>query len=182
MTVVEVDSEHRKREKMGGSAQDSDYDVEAVVFDKAAAEDAVYGVADGTGTKCVQPGRLALRRSNSAAVTDVFTYRSFCNMGWIRASVVQAKAQIGLGVLGIPSVMASLGIVPAILILILIAGMSTSAMFIVGKFKIKHPAVHSIGDVGMMWWGPCVFYFRVATQELQQTLTPPACPCPRSRP
>ena len=75
-------------------------------------------------------------------------------MHWVPAAVVQAKAQIGLGVLGIPSVMNVLGLVPAILLLVLVAGMSTSAMFIVGKFKIKHPTVHSIGDVGMIWFGP----------------------------
>lgn len=78
-------------------------------------------------------------------------------MGWIRAAVVQAKAQIGLGVLGIPSVMDTLGLVPAILLILLLAIMSTSAMFVIGKYKLNHPTVHSIGDVGMIWWGPCEF-------------------------
>ncbi|KAL8279595.1 hypothetical protein RQP46_007908 [Phenoliferia psychrophenolica] len=103
--------------------QKKEHDVEAVVFsttfDKNATEDAVFGHVDENGP-------------------------NFTNMGWIRASVVQAKAQIGLGVLGIPSVMDTLGLVPAILLIFLLAIMSTSAMFVIGKYKLKHPTVHSI--------------------------------------
>ena len=73
MPVVQVKSGHEKRDKSPGeSAEGSDYDVEAVVFDKNAAEDAVYGLTDGTGAKCVFDG-LDLSMSGpstSAALAD----------------------------------------------------------------------------------------------------------------
>ncbi|KAK4702958.1 hypothetical protein P7C70_g3266, partial [Phenoliferia sp. Uapishka_3] len=133
MPVFEVLSKKEEREKRAlhdGSESDLEaVDVSAPVYDKNAKEDAVWGTSDDKGP-------------------------NFTNMGWKGASVVQAKAQIGLGVLGIPQVMATLGLVPAILLIFLVAIMSTSAMFIIGKFKLRHPNVHSISDVGMLWWGP----------------------------
>lgn len=63
------------------------------------------------------------------------------------------KTQIGLGVLSIPGTFHVLGIVPGVIALIIIAGITTWSDYIVGVFKLNHPQVYSIDDVGRLLFG-----------------------------
>ena len=63
------------------------------------------------------------------------------------------KSQVGLGVLGIPGAFDVLGMIPGVIIILLIAGMTTWAAWMVGKFKINHPHVYGIDDVGRLLAG-----------------------------
>lgn len=58
------------------------------------------------------------------------------------------KTQIGLGVLGIPLVFDTIGMVPGVICLLAIAIMTTWSDYIVGRFKLNHPEVYGIDDVG----------------------------------
>ena len=58
------------------------------------------------------------------------------------------KTQIGLGVLGIPLVFDTIGMVPGVICLMALATMTTWSDYIVGVFKINHPEVYGIDDVG----------------------------------
>jgi len=51
------------------------------------------------------------------------------------------KTQIGLGVLSIPYVLETLGIVPGIICLLAIAVITTWSDYVVGTFKKAHPDV-----------------------------------------
>lgn len=63
------------------------------------------------------------------------------------------KTQIGLGVLSIPLVFDTLGMIPGIIVLLAIAIITTWSDYIVGVFKINHPEVYGIDDVGKMIFG-----------------------------
>lgn len=63
------------------------------------------------------------------------------------------KTQIGLGVLSIPAVFDALGMIPGIICLLAIAGISTWSDYIVGVFKLRHPDVYGIDDVGAKLFG-----------------------------
>lgn len=63
------------------------------------------------------------------------------------------KTQIGLGVLSIPLVFDTLGMIPGIIVLIAIAVITTWSDYVVGIFKINHPEVYGIDDVGKMIFG-----------------------------
>ena len=63
------------------------------------------------------------------------------------------KTQIGLGVLTIPQVFESLGLIPGIICVVLIGSMITWANYIVGAFKLRHPAVYGIEDIGKLFLG-----------------------------
>ena len=63
------------------------------------------------------------------------------------------KTQIGLGVLSIPLVFDTLGMVPGVICLIVIAIITTWSDYVVGMFKLNHPEVYSIDDVGRMLAG-----------------------------
>ncbi|GAA5821148.1 hypothetical protein JCM3770_005692 [Rhodotorula araucariae] len=77
-------------------------------------------------------------------------YRS---LGWIGATVLLAKTQIGLGVLSIPSVFQTVGIIPGVIIIIVMAIMTTWSGEVIGKFKLRHPEVYSLSDCGQLMFG-----------------------------
>lgn len=63
------------------------------------------------------------------------------------------KTQIGLGVLSIPAAFDTLGLIPGVICLLAIAGISTWSNYIVGVFKLRHPEVYGIDDVGKKLFG-----------------------------
>lgn len=58
------------------------------------------------------------------------------------------KTQIGLGVLSIPVTFDVLGMIPGLICLLTIGGITTWSDYMVGVFKRKHPSVYGIDDVG----------------------------------
>lgn len=63
------------------------------------------------------------------------------------------KTQVGLGVLSIPSVFDTLGLIPGVICLLTIATITTWSGFMVGVFKLRHGQVYSIDDVGGLLFG-----------------------------
>lgn len=63
------------------------------------------------------------------------------------------KTQIGLGVLSIPVAFNTLGIVPGVIILCVIAAITTWSDYMVGVFKLHHREVYSIDDAGSLMFG-----------------------------
>ncbi|KAJ9632268.1 hypothetical protein H2203_000672 [Taxawa tesnikishii (nom. ined.)] len=79
---------------------------------------------------------------------------NYRNVGWLGTTAIMMKTQIGLGVLSIPAVFDSLGIVPGVICLCIIASITTWSNYIIGVFKHNHPEVYSIDDVGGLIFGP----------------------------
>lgn len=63
------------------------------------------------------------------------------------------KTQIGLGVLSMPAVFDVLGVVPGVILLCIIGGITSWSDWMVGVFKLKHRHVYGIDDVGEMLFG-----------------------------
>lgn len=63
------------------------------------------------------------------------------------------KTQIGLGVLSIPAVLDTLGMIPGIIVLLVIAIITTWSDYMVGVFKLRHRSVYGIDDVGQLLFG-----------------------------
>lgn len=64
------------------------------------------------------------------------------------------KTQIGLGVLSIPSVFDTLGLIPGIIMVCVVALIATWTSYMVGVFKIKHREVYGIDEAGGKMFGP----------------------------
>ena len=64
------------------------------------------------------------------------------------------KSQIGLGVLSVPSAFNTLGMAPGIIILLLVAAITTWTGYVIGTFKLNHPSVYNIDDAGGIMFGP----------------------------
>lgn len=78
---------------------------------------------------------------------------NYRNVGWLGTAVLMMKTQIGLGVLSIPVAFDALGIIPGMICLIAIAGITTWSDYIIGVFKLRHREVYGIDDVGQMLFG-----------------------------
>ncbi|WRT70458.1 uncharacterized protein IL334_007456 [Kwoniella shivajii] len=79
---------------------------------------------------------------------------NYRNLGWIRASVLELKTQIGLGVLGLPAVLDTLGFIPGIIVIVVLAIIITWSDLVVGYFKLKHPEVYTVADAAHIMFGP----------------------------
>lgn len=73
---------------------------------------------------------------------------NYRDVGWMGTVVLLFKSQVGLGVLGIPAALDHLGLVPGVIIILLVAVMTTWAAWMVGQFKANHPGVYGIDDAG----------------------------------
>ncbi|KAK7724785.1 hypothetical protein SLS63_008479 [Diaporthe eres] len=78
---------------------------------------------------------------------------NYQDVGWIGTVALLMKTMIGLGVLSIPSAFDTLGLIPGIICLLVIAGITTWSDYIVGVLKMRHPEIYSIGDVGGLLFG-----------------------------
>ncbi|KAL3485510.1 transmembrane amino acid transporter protein-domain-containing protein [Aspergillus germanicus] len=78
---------------------------------------------------------------------------NYRNLGLVGTVVLMIKTQIGLGVLAIPTAFDTLGIVPGVLCLLGIACIITWSNYVIGTFKLNHPEVYSIDDVGGLLFG-----------------------------
>lgn len=63
------------------------------------------------------------------------------------------KTQIGLGILAIPSVFHTLGIVPGTILLCVVASLAGWTSYMVGVFKLKHREVYGFDDVAGLMFG-----------------------------
>ncbi|WZH47109.1 amino acid transporter [Fusarium acuminatum] len=78
---------------------------------------------------------------------------NYRNVGWIGTSVLMMKTQIGLGVLSIPAAFDTLGLLPGVICLLVVAIITTWSNYIVGVFKVNHPEVYGIDDASKLIFG-----------------------------
>ncbi|KAL9575850.1 hypothetical protein ACKAV7_000013 [Fusarium commune] len=78
---------------------------------------------------------------------------NYRNVGWIGTSVLMMKTQIGLGVLSIPAAFDTLGLIPGLISLLLVAITTTWSNYMVGIFKVNHPEVYGIDDASKLMFG-----------------------------
>ncbi|KAF3760451.1 hypothetical protein M406DRAFT_93301 [Cryphonectria parasitica EP155] len=83
---------------------------------------------------------------------------NYHTLSWWRAAVVLVAETVSLGILSLPSVMATLGLVPGIIVIIIIAIISGYSGLVFGKFCQLYPNIRSFGDAGGVMgetlWGP----------------------------
>ncbi|RKK98928.1 hypothetical protein BFJ68_g13379 [Fusarium oxysporum] len=78
---------------------------------------------------------------------------NYRDVGWLGTSALMMKTQIGLGILSIPSAFHTLGLIPGLICLLVIGGITTWSDYIIGTFKLKHREVYGIDDAGGILFG-----------------------------
>ncbi|KAH1273633.1 hypothetical protein KXW98_003570 [Aspergillus fumigatus] len=78
---------------------------------------------------------------------------NYRNVGWLGTVALMMKTQIGLGVLSIPSVFDTVGMIPGVILLCIVASIAAWTSYVVGVFKINHRQVYGIDDAGGLMFG-----------------------------
>jgi amino acid permease len=81
----------------------------------------------------------------------------FRGVSWFGAAVLITKSQIGLGVLALPQTFQVMGFFPGLLCLTIFCILSTWTGVVVGRFRLRHPQVHSVGDATLIMFGRAGF-------------------------
>jgi amino acid permease len=92
--------------------------------------------ADGNGSKADPFGD----ESNA----DV-KYRT---MEWWQGALIMIAETISLGILSLPSVFATIGMVPGVVLTVGLGAIATYTGYVFWQFKMSYPHVHNIADVG----------------------------------
>ncbi|KAJ5329581.1 hypothetical protein N7452_009971 [Penicillium brevicompactum] len=74
-------------------------------------------------------------------------------MKWWHCGMLMIAVNISLGILSLPSAVATLGIAPTAILIVFLSGISWYTGFVIGQFKLRHPHVHSMGDAGEILMG-----------------------------
>ncbi|KAE8154133.1 transmembrane amino acid transporter protein-domain-containing protein [Aspergillus avenaceus] len=78
---------------------------------------------------------------------------NYRDVGLFGTVALMMKTQIGLGVLSIPAAFDALGLVPGVIVLLVIATITTWSDYMIGIFKIRHREIYGIDDVGSLIFG-----------------------------
>ncbi|GIK06591.1 hypothetical protein Aspvir_002241 [Aspergillus viridinutans] len=74
-------------------------------------------------------------------------------MSWWQCGTLMVAENISLGILSLPSAVATLGIVPSVILLLGLSAISWYTGYIMGQFKLRFPQIHSMGDAGELLMG-----------------------------
>ena len=61
---------------------------------------------------------------------------------------------ISLGILSLPKVLATIGLVPGVILIAGLGALATYTGFVLGQFKLRYPHVHNMADAGEVLLGP----------------------------
>lgn len=84
---------------------------------------------------------------------DDKTGPDFRGVSCLGGAALIAKAQFGVGVLGLPQTFDVLGFIPGLISIIGLLLLSTWAGFVMGKFRLAHPNIHNVGDAACLMFG-----------------------------
>ncbi|OQD75581.1 hypothetical protein PENDEC_c006G04756 [Penicillium decumbens] len=74
-------------------------------------------------------------------------------MEWWQAGMFMIAESVSLGVLSLPATLASLGLAPAIVLIIGLGLLATYTGYIIGQFHERYPHIQNLGDAGEILMG-----------------------------
>ncbi|KAI0797504.1 transmembrane amino acid transporter protein-domain-containing protein [Abortiporus biennis] len=74
-------------------------------------------------------------------------------MVWWKAAALMLAETVSLGILSIPSVFASVGMVAGCFLVIGLGIIATASGYVIGSFKLRYPHVHNMADAGEVLGG-----------------------------
>lgn len=75
-------------------------------------------------------------------------------MSWQLVAVLMIAEIVSNGMLSLPSSLAVVGMVPGVIVILFLGIFATFTSWLLIQFKLRHPQVHSMGDAGMILFGP----------------------------
>ncbi|PYH97169.1 amino acid transporter [Aspergillus ellipticus CBS 707.79] len=75
-------------------------------------------------------------------------------LSWWQCGFLMVAETVSLGILSLPAVVASLGLVPAVILLVGLGLLATYTGYVIGQFRWRHPHIQSMADAGEILFGP----------------------------
>ncbi|KAG2098437.1 transmembrane amino acid transporter protein-domain-containing protein [Suillus discolor] len=102
---------------------------------------------------------MTAEKQDSKGTRDVFGEDGshqiqYKTLSWQAVSLLMIAEIVSNGILSLPSALAVVGIVPAVILIVFLGifGLYTAKLLI--DFKLNHPNVHTMGDAGYIMFGP----------------------------
>ncbi|KAG2368863.1 transmembrane amino acid transporter protein-domain-containing protein [Suillus spraguei] len=102
---------------------------------------------------------ITAKEQDSGGFRDVFAEDDvhqiqYKTLSWQAVSFLMIAEIVSNGILSLPSSLAVVGIVPAVILIVFLGifGLYTAKLLI--DFKLNHPNVHTMGDAGYIMFGP----------------------------
>ncbi|KAL1967210.1 hypothetical protein VTN77DRAFT_3501 [Rasamsonia byssochlamydoides] len=84
---------------------------------------------------------------------EEFAEVKYRTMEWWQCGMIMIAETVSLGILSLPSAVAALGLVPAIILILGLSAIATYTGYVIGQFKLRYPHVHSMADAGEVLLG-----------------------------
>ncbi|EPQ60892.1 hypothetical protein GLOTRDRAFT_124634 [Gloeophyllum trabeum ATCC 11539] len=108
-----------------------------------------------------KPGGIEGKQSGSSNIVtdDVFGDEEghqirYKTLSWQVVSLLMIAEIVSNGMLSLPSALAVVGIVPAVILIIFLGVFALFTAKLLIDFKLNHPDVHNMGDAGYILFGP----------------------------
>lgn len=72
---------------------------------------------------------------------------------WWQAGMIMIAESISIGILSLPSVLATIGLVPGVILIVGLGIIATYTGYVYGQFKEAYPHVHNMADAGEVMFG-----------------------------
>ncbi|OJJ32733.1 hypothetical protein ASPWEDRAFT_115016 [Aspergillus wentii DTO 134E9] len=73
---------------------------------------------------------------------------------WWQCGTLMVAETVSVGVLSIPATLATIGLVPGIILIIVLGLITTYTGYVIGQFRQRYPSVHSMADAAGVVFGP----------------------------
>ncbi|PYH94911.1 amino acid transporter, partial [Aspergillus ellipticus CBS 707.79] len=84
---------------------------------------------------------------------DDFGVVKYRTLTWWQCGMIMIAETVSLGILSLPSAVASLGLIAAVTLIVGLGLLATYAGYTLGQFKLQYPHVHSMADAGEVLMG-----------------------------
>lgn len=101
----------------------------------------------------------AFKEASQPVNTDVFGAEDhhdikYKRLSWPLVAVLMIAEIVSNGMLSLPYSLATVGMVPGLVIIVFLGVFATYTSWLLVDFKLRHPEVHTMGDAGFIMFGP----------------------------
>ncbi|KAB8246561.1 transmembrane amino acid transporter protein-domain-containing protein [Aspergillus flavus] len=97
-----------------------------------------------------EPPQLAVDAFGAEETAEV----KYKTLDWWQCGILMIAETVSVGVLSLPATLASIGLIPAIILIVGLGIVTTYSGYTIAQFRHKYPYVHSMADAGFILMGP----------------------------
>ncbi|KPI38779.1 N amino acid transport system protein [Cyphellophora attinorum] len=75
---------------------------------------------------------------------------NYMSLTWWRAGMLMVAETISLGILALPAALATLGLIPGLILLLFFGILATYTGYVIGQLRLRHENIHSMADAGQL--------------------------------